>query len=147
MEEIERDRDAITAELVRAGESWANDSVGLRERVAELAARIVTGPLPDRTGDDPDDAWPTARAFDQLRIAVEGLRMRLAYHEKTVAEVAGGRKADERIDEMHELLRKLETAGQDVRSGRDDVLEQFERIASKMDRRLQQLETPAPHNS
>ncbi len=143
MEEIERDRDAITAELVRAGESWTADSVGLRERVAELAARIVTGPLPDRALGESDDAWPTARAFDQLRIAVEGLRMRLAYHEKTVAEVAGGRKVDERIDEMHELLRKLQLAGQDVRSGRDDVLEQFERIASKMDRRLQQLETPA----
>ena len=146
MEEIERDRDAITAEVVRAGESWTADSVGLRERVAELAARIVTGPLPDRTGDESDDTWPTSRAFDQLRIAVEGLRMRLAYHEKTVAEIAGGRKVDERIDEMHELLRKLESAGHDVRSGRDDVLEQFERIASKMDRRLQQLETSAPHN-
>src|SRR4029077_7372728 len=56
MEEIERDRDAITAEVVRAGERWDADSVGLRERVPELAARIVTGPLPDRTGDDPDDA-------------------------------------------------------------------------------------------
>ena len=47
---------------------------------------------------------------------------------------------------MHELLRKIESAGHDVRSGRDDVLEQFERIASKMDRRLQQLETPVQQN-
>jgi hypothetical protein len=143
MEEIERDRDAITAELVRTGESWRAESVGLRERVAELAARIVTGPVPDRAGES-DDAWPTARAFDQLRIAVEGLRMRLAYHEKTVAELAGGRGVDERIDKMHELLRGLESAELQARSGRDGVLVQFERIAERMDRRLHQLEAATP---
>ena len=141
IEEIERDRDAITAELTRAAETWAADSIALRERLSELAARIVTGPVPDRTSNESDDAWPTARAFDQLRIAVEGLRMRLAYHEKTVAEIAGGRKVDERIDEMHQLLRKLETAGEGVRSERGDVLKQFERIATSIDRRLEQLET------
>jgi hypothetical protein len=143
IQEIECDRDAITAELVRTGESWRAEHVGLRERVSELAARIVTGPVPARA-DEADDAWPTARAFDQLRIAVEGLRMRLAYHEKTVAELAGGRGVDQRIDKMHELLRGLETAEQQARDGRDDVLEQFERIAERMDRRLHQLEAEAP---
>ncbi len=141
MEEIERDRDAITAELIRTGESWTAEQIGLRERVAELAARIVTGPLPDRGGDEGDDAWPTSRAFDQLRIAVEGLRMRLAYHEKTVAEIVRDRSVDDRIDEMHKLLRGLESAELQVRSGRDEVLEQFERIAERMDRRIHQLET------
>ncbi|TMK60300.1 MAG: hypothetical protein E6G14_11360 [Actinobacteria bacterium] len=140
MEEIERDRDAITAELIRTGESWTAEQIGLRERVAELAARIVTGPLPDRTGEESDDAWPTSRAFDQLRIAVEGLRMRLAYHEKTVAEIVRDRSVDDRIDEMHKLLRGLESAEQHVRSGRDHVLEQFERIAERMDRRIHQIE-------
>ena len=144
IEEIERDRDAITAELMRTRESLAAEQVGLRERVAELAARIVTGPLPDRGGKGMEIAWPSERALDQLRIGVEGLRMRLAYHEKTVAEIAGGRGADERLAEMHELLRGLESAGQHVRSGRDDVVEQFERIAARMDRRLQQLETATP---
>jgi hypothetical protein len=102
--------------------------------------------VPVRANDDSDDAWPTARAFDQLRIAVEGLRMRLAYHEKTVAELAGGRDVDGRIDEMHQLLRGLESAEEKARSGRASVLEQFERIAARMDHRLHQLETAAPEN-
>ena len=136
---VESDRDAITAQLVRAADSWTAERVALQERVAELAARIVTGPADVRDG----DVWPSSRAFDQLRISVEGLRMRLAYHEKEVAEVAGGRKADQRLDEMHQLLGRVETAGRNVRDERDSVLEQLERIASKMDLRLQQLETPA----
>ena len=44
------------------------------------------------------------------------------------------------IDEMHKLLRGLESAEQHVRSGRDHVLEQFERIAERMDRRIHQIE-------
>jgi uncharacterized protein (DUF885 family) len=70
--------------------------------------------------------------------------MRLAYHEKEVAEIAGGRGVDQRIDEMHHLMRRLENAEESVREERDTVLEQLDRVASRMDYRLQQLETPAP---
>jgi hypothetical protein len=70
--------------------------------------------------------------------------MRLAYHEKEVAEIAGGRGVDQRIDEMHHLLRRLENAEESVREERDTVLEQLERVASRMDHRLHQLETSSP---
>ena len=47
---VESDRDAITAQLVRTAETWAAERVALQERVAELAARIVTGPMPGPGG-------------------------------------------------------------------------------------------------
>jgi len=144
LEQVERDRDAVAAQLLRGAESWASERAALQERVAELAARIVTGPMPDAPAVGDRDAWPSPRAFDQLRIAVEGLRMRLAYHEKEVAEIAGGRRVDERIDEMHHLLRRLENAEQSVREERDTVLEQLDRVASRMDHRLHQLEASSP---
>ncbi len=144
LEQVERDRDAMAAQLLRGAESWASERAALQERVAELAARIVTGPVPDAPTAGDREAWPSPRAFDQLRIAVEGLRMRLAYHEKEVAEIVGGRSVDQRIDEMHHLMQRLENAEESVREERDTVLEQLDRVASRMDYRLQQLETPAP---
>ena len=143
IEEVERDRDALTAEVVRARESFSSEQVRLQERVGELSARIVTGPAPQRAGAGPKIAWPSERALDQLRIMVEGLRMRLAYHEKEIAELTRDRRADGRIAEMQELLSGLESAGEQARSGRDDVLEQFERIAARMDHRLHELEAAA----
>jgi hypothetical protein len=136
---VERDRDVMNARLVRAQESWAAERVALQERVAELAARIVTGPVPGPADGETTD-WPTARAFDQLRIAVEGVRMRLAYHEKAVAELSDERGVDERLMTMHQLLGRLESAEQSVRGERDSVQDQLERIASRIDWRLQQLE-------
>ena len=144
LEQIERDRDAIAAQLMRGAESWATERAALQERVGELAARIVTGPVPDASAGGERDGWPTPRAFDQLRIAVEGLRMRLAYHEKEVAEIVGGRGVDQRIDEMHHLLRRLENAEQSVREERDTVLEQLDRVAARMDHRLHQIEASSP---
>jgi hypothetical protein len=144
VELVERDRDVMNARLVRAQETWAAERVALQERVAELAARIVTGPVPVGPGEGEAVDWPTARAFDQLRIAVEGVRMRLAYHEKAVAEIADARSVDERLIAMHQLLGRLESAEQSVRGERDSVQDQLERIAARIDWRLQQLETTAP---
>jgi hypothetical protein len=140
IEIVEGDRDAITAQLVRSAETWAAERIALQERVAELAARIVTGPMPAADGADAG-AWPTARAFDQLRINVEGLRMRLAYHEKAVAELAEGRDVDDRIDDMQRLLGHLETAGRRVRGESDTVVEQLASIAARMDSSLAKLES------
>jgi len=143
IEEVEHDRDALTAEVVRTRESLSSEQVRLQERVGELSARIVTGPPRQRAGSGSAIAWPSERALDQLRIAVEGLRMRLAHHEKEIAEITRDRRADERIAEMQELLRGLETAGEQARSGRNEVLDQFERIAARMDHRLHELEAVA----
>jgi DNA repair exonuclease SbcCD ATPase subunit len=138
---VEDDRNSLTAQVVYASETWAAERVALNERVAELAARIVTGPLPSRDGAGAD-GWPTARAFDQLRIAVEGLRMRLAYHEKTVAELVRGRDVDERIEDVERLLRRIEGAGSPMREEADSALDRLERVAEHMDARLAALGGP-----
>lgn len=144
IEELERDRDAITSRLLHDAEAWADERAALQERVAELAARIVTGPVarPTVAVDGEDDAVPLSRDLDQLRIGVEGLRMRLAYHERTVAELAGGRGVDARIDEVRRLLARLEEAGSQAVDERDTVLGQIEQIAARMELRLQRLEAP-----
>jgi hypothetical protein len=138
--ELEREREVVEDRLHQATEIWKSERVALQERVSELAARIVTGPIPQQAEGD-TDVWPTARAFDQLRIAVEGLRMRVGYHEKTVAELAEERDVDDRIDEMHRLLRRLESARAGVNEEPESALERIERVALRMDERLQQLES------
>jgi hypothetical protein len=140
---VEQEREAAAGQLLRGAEAWAAERVALQERVAELAARIVTGPMPERDEAEGEGVWPFVRELDQLRIGMEGLRMRLAYHEKAVADLSGSRDVDGRIDELHLLLRRLENAGQHVRDERETVLDQLERIATRMDSRLQQLETSA----
>jgi hypothetical protein len=132
----ESDRDALTAQVVQLSESWAAERTALHERVAELAARIVTGPVPVSDGEA--STWPTPGAFDQLRIAVEGLRMRLAYHEKSVAELVRGRDVDDRIDDMERLLMRLEAAGGALARGDGaSVLTRLERLADRVDSRPQ----------
>ena len=69
--------------------------------------------------------------------------MRLAYHEKSVAELAEARDVDDRIDDMQQLLGRLETAGQTVRGEQDSVVDQLERIASRMECGSEQLEPTA----
>jgi hypothetical protein len=137
--DLERDRATVHEQLQRTAEIWKSERVALQERVAELAARIVTGPMPEQLEGEAS-VWPTARAFDQLRIAVEGLRMRVGYHEKTVAELAEERNVDDRIDEMHRLLRRLESARSGVQEEPESALDRIERVALRMDERLQQLE-------
>ena len=106
IEIVEGDRDTITAQLVRGAETWASERIALQERVAELAARIVTGPAVPQDG---EEAVAVRARFDQLRINVEGLRMRLAYHEKAVSELSEARDVDDRIDDMNRLLGRLST--------------------------------------
>ena len=45
IEQIESDRDAVRSELAKTATSWATERAALQERVSELAALIVTGPL------------------------------------------------------------------------------------------------------
>ena len=175
IEQIERDRDAVRAELARTATSWASERAALQERVSELAARIVTGPALTSSGEE-DVSEHSPQELDRLRIGVEGLRMRLAYHEKTVSDLAGSRGVVQRLDELSARLDQLaaivaaqaapvgtattgetrlfefhtpETAGllsrldeaDRMRSeSREKMLEQMEKIASRMDWRLQRLE-------
>ena len=184
IEQIERDRDAVRNELTRTATSWASERAALQERVSELAARIVTGPMPGTSVAEGDAFAETPQELDRLRIGVEGLRMRLAYHEKTVYDLAGSRGVVQRLDElsarldqlsaivaagpaaisaapgvaptvapaprmqvpMHApeaavLVTRLEEAERVRDKNRDKMLEQMEKIASRMDWRLQRLET------
>lgn len=173
---VERDRDTVVTELTRTSEAWSSERVALQERVAELAARIVTGPVdtsPPGSGGEATGASDHAIELDRLRIGLEGMRMRLAYHEKATAEL-GAKPVSERLDELSVrldrlqhaiassggkvateipyvpaidpglggLMHRVEQAERSARSSRDDVLLHLERLASRMDWRLQRLETP-----
>ena len=172
--QIERDRDAVRDELARTATSWATERASLQERVSELAARIVTGPMPAAADVGGDLSAQTPQELDRLRIGVEGLRMRLAYHEKTVSDLAGSRGVVQRLDELSARLDQLaaivaaghasvgsagvtprmqvhlpEASGLLTRLAESDrmrtqtrekMLDQMEKIASRMDWRLQRLE-------
>ena len=175
IEQIERDRDAVRDELARTATSWAAERASLQERVSELAARIVTGPMPAGSDAGGEAFAQSPKELDQLRIGVEGLRMRLAYHEKTVSDLAGSRSVVQRLDELSARLDQLaaivaggvnpagnanpvpalqlhssETSDLMVRllaevertrsESREKMLDQMEKIASRMDWRLQRLE-------
>ena len=62
--------------------------------------------------------------------------MRLAYHEKSVAELVRGRDVDDRIDDMERLLMRLEaTGGALARGDGASVLTRLERLADHVDSR------------
>ena len=177
IEQIETDRDAVRGELAKTATSWATERAALQERVSELAALIVTGPVhTDGLGEHTKQSEHTPQELDRLRIGVEGLRMRLAYHEKTVSDLAGSKGVVERLDELGTRLDQLSAIVMAQHSGvlpaagtarpmpavpfvetsgifgrldeadrlrtqsREKMLEQMEKIASRMDWRLQRLE-------
>ena len=173
IETIERDRDAVRAELARTAHPGrpSGPVPGARLR-ARRADRDRPGAclhlMPD------ESTGPSPQELDGLRIGVEGLRMRLAYHEKTVSDLAGSRGVvhGSRAERAHRSARcdrrsrsgpgGNDRAGKDPtlrlpharRSGllsrstrptgtareRERMLDQMEKIASRMDWRLQRLE-------
>ncbi len=141
LDEVERARDAVATELSDLRESATAGDVTLNQRLDELAAQIGAPPEVEPEADDGVPDWPSARAYVQLMVAVEGLQMRLAYHEKEVAELMGGRGVNDRIEELNDLLRRLETTEDVVRGERDSMLDQLDRLASRVDYRLNKLET------
>ena len=110
IEHVERDGDSVRAELMRTANSWADERASLQERVSELAARIVTGPMPASTGAIGEPSEDTTKELDRLRIGMEGMRMRLAYHEKTVSELSGSRTVMQRINELSARVEQLAAA-------------------------------------
>ena len=51
-----------------------------------------------------------SKELDRLRIGMEGMRMRLAYHEKTVSELSGSRTVMQRINELSARVDQLAAA-------------------------------------
>jgi chromosome segregation ATPase len=109
---MEQDRDRVLGELSKATDTWAAERAALHERVAELAARIVTGPVeaPEVVSTATVDLGDAGKELDRLRIALEGMRMRLAYHEKAVAELGGGGDLAGRIEALATRLDGLQAA-------------------------------------
>ena len=179
IEQIESDRDAVRAELAKTATSWAAERAALQERVSELAALIVTGPVratATADGEAAVESEHTPQELDRLRIGVEGLRMRLAYHEKTVSDLAGSKGVVQRLEELSMrldqlsaivmaqqagtlplpghghampaapfvetsgILSRLDEADRLRAQSREKMLEQMEKIANRMDWRLQRLE-------
>ena len=169
---IEADRETVVEQLARATRTWSAERVALQERVAELAARIVTGPIERPEPGDSGEGHVASLELDRMRIGLEGIRMRLAYHEKHVSEIRA-KSIVERLDELGAqvahlqqavvsgegapiawtnsiplptvdyggLLNRVEQAERVARTGHDDLLQHLERLASRMDWRLQRLET------
>ena len=61
----------------------------------------------DAIGEPSED---TTKELDRLRIGMEGMRMRLAYHEKTVSELSGSRTVMQRINELSARVEQLAAA-------------------------------------
>lgn len=166
----ERDREAATAEIGRAAASWASERSSLESRLDEVATQLV------RVESSTREARRAASSEDevaQLRVLVDGLRLRLAASEQGLAAVVGAsdvgirleelsRRVDsvERLDsgvlassgvepasgegrfrlELRALELRLEHAEEAARENREAVLAQLERLASRIDWRLQRLE-------
>jgi len=139
-------------------------------RIAELALRLQAV---EREREQTQSSSPAeAKELSDLRVLINGLRMRQASSEKELAALAGSGDISARLDDLNVRLASLERSGVGVvpvsapvpgdgrfrvelrglelrmehleaaaRENRDAVLMQFERLASRLQWRLQQLET------
>lgn len=167
---VERDREAATAEIGRAAASWASERSSLESRLDEVATQLV------RVESSTREARRAASSEDevaQLRVLVDGLRLRLAASEQGLAAVVGASDVGIRLEELSRrvdsaerlgpalvassdgeptagegrfrlelraLELRLEHAEEAARENREAVLVQLERLASRIDWRLQRLE-------
>ena len=188
--EMERGGTAVAAEVSRVESRWSSELESLTSRIEELAGtvastaqagdpeseerveevlqrldaleHIVARPSTGAPG-DPDE-------LRDIRVLINGLRMRLAASEKELAALSGSGDVVPRLDDLSIRLGLLERAAaaptpqapapgdgrflvelrgieqrmQSIESAaqesRDAVLTQFERLASRLQWRLQQLE-------
>jgi hypothetical protein len=167
----ERDREAATAEIGRAAGLWASERSSLESRLDEVATQLV------RVESSTREARRAASSEDevaQLRVLVDGLRLRLAASEQGLAAVAAASDVGTRLDELSRRVDSVErldsalvassggepTAGEGrfrlelralelrlehaedaARESREAVLVQLQRLASRIDWRLQRLES------
>lgn len=172
VEAMERDRDALTAEIGRVSKAWASDRSTLEGRLEQVATHLdqvhaaaAGSAATGRSGDE----------LDHLRVQVDGLRMRLAASEKELTAFTGSREVASRLDELvrridgvervalapsvvvsssgspvsgdgrfrlelRALELRMEHAEAASREHREAVLVQLERLASRIEWRLQRLE-------
>ncbi len=171
LDEMERDREAIAAEISRVWQTWASDRSSLESQFGEVA-RQLAGVESAAASSTPESA-SSAREIWRLRDLVDGLRTRMASSDQKLAALAGSREIDARLDELTWRLGSLESGGGSVaapgsslpvpgegrfrlelrglelrmehaeaagRENREAVLMQLERVASRIEWRLQRLE-------
>jgi chromosome segregation ATPase len=169
LDAMERDRGDAAREIERAAETWAQERSSLVARLDELTVRLGETESAARTMDFGSQNDEVA----QLRVLMDGLRMRVATSEKELAALAGARDVASRLDQLTWRLDSLETAAPWIapssppvpvhgdgrfrmelrglelrmehaeaaaRENREAVLMQLERLASRIEWRLQHLE-------
>ena len=166
---MERDRQAVAAEIARATGAWQEERAILESRLDEVATRLASSEAEPQSGSPATSEGEVA----QLRVAVDGLRMRLASSEQELATLVGTRDTTTRLDELTRRLESLERApvvvagrGESAslpgdgrfrlelralelrmehaeaaaRENREAVLVQLERLAARIDWRFKRLE-------
>lgn len=168
LEAIERTGAAATAEIARLAEARAADRLSLEARLDEVATQLQEAERGGRGAARPSSEDEVA----QLRVLVDGLRMRLASSERGLAALAGSHEFVARLDDVTARLDLMERTGDIVvasslpvpgdgrfrlelrglelrmehaeaaaRENREAVLTQLERLASRIEWRLQRLES------
>ena len=197
LDSMEQERALVAAEIVRSQELWSTEigSLGARleevveaspvvvpepdletaERLEELALRLEAMERQAISSTGMPGGVPTEPAVTEelhdLRVLMNGLRMRLTSSEKELATLASQGDVVSRLDdisrrlaslehststfvaapvarpgdgrfrvELRGLEQKMEQLESSARENRDAVLMQFERLASRLQWRLQQLE-------
>ncbi len=188
--EMERGGSAVAAEVSRVESRWSSELESLTSRLEELAGAVAsTAQAVDPYGDERvDEALQRLEALEHIvarpssgapgdpdelrdiRVLINGLRMRLAASEKELAALSGSGDVVPRLDdlsvrlalvertaaaappqaptpgdgrfrvELRGLEQRMMSIESSAQENRDAVLTQFERLASRLQWRLQQLE-------
>ncbi len=189
LESIEREGAVAAAEIARAEAFWAQEIGSLESRLDGIGESMPGAPIPDtETADRVDELARRLEAIEQdrvttqdspaeaqelrdLRVLMNGLRMRLTSSEKEIAALSSSGDIVSRLDdiglrlaslerssstfaaapapapgdgrfrvELRGMEQKMEQLEAAARENREAVLMQFERLASRLQWRLQQLE-------
>ena len=192
LDDMERQSTAVAVEIARAQAFWAAEIASLESRLGEIARGAVhdVERPGDEAGDRIDELTGRLDALERergqaavapseeveelrdLRVLINGLRMRLASSEKELAALTSSGDVSARLDDLSLRLTSLERSSiaavasvappapgdgrfrveiraleqrmqqldEAARENRDAVLMQFERLASRLQWRLQQLE-------
>jgi chromosome segregation ATPase len=187
--EMEQDGTAVAAEVSRVESRWSAELGSLAARLEEIAAFAASASVVDAQPDERVDevlqrvealehvvARPSTGApgdpdeLRDIRVLINGLRMRLASSEKELAALSGTGDVVSRLDdislrlglleraaaaapvqeptpgdgrfrvELRGLEQRMQSIESSAHDNRDAVLTQFERLASRLQWRLQQLE-------